>query len=328
MSLIRKQYDAAGRANRYNPQPADDAHLSPLRPSAGDLAMFQAINRHGPLPSTYLTAFRSVATGRMERPSLKASDARLLKLTNRHNTIDKGAYLYRPVQQTYTETPHNKHLVYENTKYANLALKRAGIYQTPRTRNPWYHAFMQSCVTASFELACLYNGWRYVDQSELLARAGRTTLAVDVEIMWGSKNIKTRLNPDAIFAVENDKGFKAFCLEVDMDTERTETNNHQPKSAKKNTLQYQKFIGSRQYKDEYNLKCPMSVLHAHSSPTKMARDILAVIQYGHSAPYMQFSTFDEFSGIFRPPLPYFDILERDWHCGDGSTFRIKENDPR
>ena len=124
----------------------------------GDRLVFEAIARHGPLPTHYLYEF--IGAGR----SYLHFQHRLTEL---YNGDDGGSYLTRPPQQHAGYEARYQHLVYDLTPRARDTL---GLFALGRG-DPFLHRLMQACVGASMELACARRGLRYLDRDEILARA-------------------------------------------------------------------------------------------------------------------------------------------------------------
>src|SRR3569833_1478809 len=100
--------DANNRRLRFAPpNPAARPSMAPKRAvlTAADYALFEAIGRHGPLPSNYLYAFTR---------HLRKSEVQLKnRLTEFYNGDAFGPYLTRPPQQFAGVEARYQHVVYD-----------------------------------------------------------------------------------------------------------------------------------------------------------------------------------------------------------------------
>lgn len=174
-----------------------------------DLLLFQAINRHGPLPMNYLYALTKHV--RKDKTNLQH------RLTEFYNGDEDGPYLTRPPQQFSAFKARYQYLVYDLAPRGRKVLEQAGTPPSSRDRkDPFLHQLMQACVGASLELAAQKHGLRYIPRDEVLS--GRPlALALDD---------RTKLVPDDLFCLEgtDDKGpWRRWCaLEIDRNTESIE----------------------------------------------------------------------------------------------------------
>lgn len=181
-----------------------------------DLAIFGAIERHGPLPSRYLYEFV-----RRERRDYSHFQKRL---TEFYNGDEGGPYLARPPQQFAAYAARYQHLVYDLTPRARHALAEAGGPDpaAPSTTSSFVHQLMQACVCASFELSAASHGLRYISRTDILRhpRFPATSRAGHQPFALLSPGRERSLIPDDVFGLEYpDQGFRFFALEIDRNTE-------------------------------------------------------------------------------------------------------------
>jgi hypothetical protein len=195
--------DTLGRRKR-NSSPQPKQHYFVLQPH--DLAMFEAIAKHGPLSTRYLYEF-----GKQGRISYQNCQRRLTEL---YNGDPSGPFLTRPPRQFDGMEGHYQDLVYDLTPRARIALSEVGRLpkHPPAKTNSFLHDFMVACIGASIELSCKARGYRYISRSELLTHPkSQGHLALPI----GTK----KLIPDDLFGIEYPEGFRFFALEADRGTE-------------------------------------------------------------------------------------------------------------
>lgn len=309
-----KTHDALGRRDRYKRIPYRAETDNAFAPNAGDIAMIEAIHRHGPLSSIYLPEFR-----KPHAHSRQNAVRRLNILFNETNTVDDGAYLSRPIQQTRTEYAHSKHLVYDLTPASERLLKRLGKWSgnAPSSRNPWTHSFMVSSITASIDLLCRQEGYAFIPGHDILDKAN-ATLRQDVPYLWLDTKRTSYLTPDALFAVDYGGKFRAFVVEADRGTEPITTTSPARKSILRNILQYRTFIGKEQYKEAYGLTTHMKVLNVFTSMARMK----TVIEVADKNVDLLFQTLDDFGVVFKPPQVLSNLFTEGWKRAGHEPFYI------
>ncbi len=185
--------------------------------SDADYLIFDAIDRHGPLPSPYLYEF----TKHLRRDFSHLQN----RLTEFYNGDRGGPWLIRPPQQFASYHARYQHLVYDLAPRAIMALaeRRTNTRTRRRRSDPFVHQLMQACVAASLELCCARRGLRYIPHGEILARAAcparDATDPMAIPVDTGRK----ALIPDDLFGLEYPGvGFRFFALEIDRHTESIE----------------------------------------------------------------------------------------------------------
>lgn len=190
--------------------------------SEADYRMFEALNRHGPLPANYLYAFTRHL--RRDRSHLQN------RLTEFYNGDSGGAYLTRPSQQFASYRARYQHLIYDLAPRALRALAERGLLAThARMRSdPFVHRFMAACVSASVELTAPSIGLRYISLPEILdhPRCGGARSAINPLALPVAGGAIGEIIPDLLYGLEHPGvGFRFFAVEIDRNTESIERRN-------------------------------------------------------------------------------------------------------
>ncbi len=190
--------------------------------SEADYLLFEAIDRHGPLPSHYLYEFTKHL--RRDRTHLQN------RLTEFYNGDAEGPFLQRPPQQFASFAARYQHLVYDLAPRAKVALAERGtlVRLAPRRSAPFLHQMMAAGVGASLELCAPIHGLRYIARGEILAhpkcggaRDAANPMAIPLPGASGSA-----LVPDDLFGFEYPgAGFRFYAVEIDRNTESIERKN-------------------------------------------------------------------------------------------------------
>lgn len=210
--------DALSRRLRFAPPNPQVKRLVLTEP---DLVLFEAINRHGPLPSNYLYEFTKHI--RKDKSHLQN------RLTEFYNGDKNGPYLVRPPQQFAAFEARYQHIVYDLAPRAVQALSERGRLSaySPRRADPFLHQLMQACVGASFELTAPTLGLRYISRAEIIShqRCPQSTRdsANPMHLVLSGFGEQKALVPDDLFGLEYPgKGFRFFAVEIDRNTESIE----------------------------------------------------------------------------------------------------------
>ena len=193
------------RANRLRP-PSTGRRVTL---TSRDIAWFELLHRHGPLPSSYLSAFAGTAAD-------NTIAKRLTLLGSEDNTPHGGRYLDRPAEQFATLDARFNQLVYDINARSLVALKEHERYKehAPRTSGlRWKHDHLAACITASIELSTRTDPDRYtyIFHDEIVARMGRSSFDIHgtkaTPDRWGG--IRYRKHKSVLlFAVEADCGME------------------------------------------------------------------------------------------------------------------------
>lgn len=186
-----------------------------------DFLLFEAINRHGPLPTHYL----------FELTKHRARSFKHLqyRLTELYNGDQQGPYLLRPEQQRAGYEARYQHLVYDLAPRARKAISERGIRGrfSPKRADPFLHQLMGACVAASFEITAQTKGLRYIFREEIFSHpgcpAGTKEMANPMAIPLLDPGPDKAIVPDDLFGLEYPgSGFRFFAVEIDRNTESIE----------------------------------------------------------------------------------------------------------
>jgi len=240
-----------------------------------DFCMFEAIDRHGPLPTPYLYEF-----ARTFRPSYLKTQKRLTEL---YNGDQVGSYLTRPPRQFEAFEARYQHIVYDLTDRAKLALEdRLGRF-SPRRTDPFLHQLMGACVASSIELACREKGLRYIPREEILThpKVGQAKDATNpMALPVGS----SKLVPDDLFGIEYPgEGFRFFAVEIDRNTESIERRNLEQTAFGRKVGNYLEVLGARTFQAWWGIP-NLSILIVTTNATH-GRNILDYIRKQRNEKY-------------------------------------------
>lgn len=194
--------DTLNRRLRFSPPDPRGGFV--LQPD--DYLIFEAINRHGPLPTNYL--FELQKHRRRNYPNFQR------RLTKLYNGDEHGGYLVKPEQQRASYKALSHSLIYTLSPRGMRALAEYGsLALYPPSGSVWFfHQFMQACVGASFEVLAPAKGLMYIPREAILSRTGN---GMSIKLTAGK-----RLIPDDVFALANGDGKKRyFLVEIDRATE-------------------------------------------------------------------------------------------------------------
>ncbi|MEP7004596.1 MAG: replication-relaxation family protein [Sphingomonas bacterium] len=245
-----------------------------LVPTEADYLLFEAINRHGPLPTHYLHEF----TKHLRRDYTHLQN----RLTEFYNGDAHGAWLTRPQQQFAGFEARYQHVVYDLAPRAKIALAERGTLArfSPRRTDPFLHQLMQACVASSLELSAIAKGLRYIRREEIFSspkcpkstREMQNPLAIPIE---GSGQ-KT-LIPDDLFGIEYlGVGFRFFALEIDRNTESIKRKNVRQTAFGTKIVGYLGILRSQTYRTHWGIP-NLHILTVTTNATH-ARNILHQIE--------------------------------------------------
>lgn len=126
-------------------------------------------------------------------------------------------------------------------------------------------------------------------------------LAVKVPLDWWQKRYTCQLIPDALFAIQYQKGFIACLVEADRNTEPNDPSTPHRKSARRTVKQYAEFIGGKHYKQAYGLNCPLLVLNISVSKEHNQRVLEIVNDKIGPCSYLALRTAPMFKTPFKVP---------------------------
>ncbi len=263
--------DALNRRLRTSPPSRVVRRLVLTEP---DYLLFEAISRHGPLPTHYLYEF----TKHLRRDYTHLQN----RLTEFYNGDVRGQYLTRPPHQFAGYESRYQHVVYDLAPRAKALLAERGViarYDARRTA-PFLHRLMQACVGASFELTAPLNGLRYISRSEIFisprcptaTKEAANPMAIPIAGM-GQKT----LIPDDLFGLEYPGvGFRFFAVEIDRNTESIERKNMAQNAFGAKIVGYLDILRNQKYRTHWGLP-NLHVLSVTTSQTHV-RNILSYVK--------------------------------------------------
>lgn len=304
--------DALDRRLRHAPP---NPRVGRIQLTEADYLLFEAIDRHGPLPSHYLYEFTKHV--RKDKSHLQN------RLTEFYNGDTEGIFLTRPPQQFASFEARYQHLVYDLTPRARLALSARGTlsWSRPRRTDPFLHQLMTACVGASLELAAPAFGLRYISREEILThekcpldtRQANNPMALTL-------SPGHMLIPDDLFGIEYPGvGFRFFAVEIDRNTESIERKNLDSNTFGRKIAGYLSVLDRRLYSQHWGLP-NLSVLTVTTNATH-ARNILDFIERQEQTKYTErfaFAVEPSFAANWRVPKALLNLLNEPWTTVSGT----------
>ncbi|MBK7469684.1 MAG: hypothetical protein IPI73_02620 [Betaproteobacteria bacterium] len=280
--------------------------------SDSDLALFEAIHRHGPLPTNYLHAFGT-------NNNFNSHQHRLTKL---YNGTEGGAYLVRPPQQFASFYARYQPVVYDlNERSKSLLHERGKLSPFINRVDPFLHRLMSACVGASIELGCKAKGLTYIPRHDVLSKKGE-----QMELPLSQFAAQKSLVPDDLFGFECKGSYRFFAVEIDRNTESIERRKIDQNTFGKKLVCYIDAMKSRDYKEVWGIP-NMLALTVTTNATHM-QNMMAY--FTKSRPKVIGEIFIQsaptFGSNWRVPPILTDILE-PWQRADGTTFDITKSAP-
>lgn len=251
--------------------------------SVPDYLIFEAINRHGPLPTHYLYEF----TKYLRRDYTHLQN----RLTEFYNGDAHGPLLARPPQQFASFHARYQHIVYDLAPRAKaLLLERGSLAQFPPGRTaPFVHQLMQACVGASLELTAPTRGLRYISREEILSRATcreKTKNAANPMVISITGVERKVLIPDDLFGLEYPGvGFRFFAVEIDRNTESIERKNMAQTAFGAKIAGYIDILQNQTYRAHWGLP-NLHILTVTTNATH-AHNILEYVKKQHEPDYAE-----------------------------------------
>ncbi|HVH75195.1 MAG TPA: replication-relaxation family protein [Stellaceae bacterium] len=304
--------DALGRRLRFAPPQPKPGFI---KITERDTLVFEAINRHGPLPVHYLYEFTRSAGKNLVHLKRKIS-----KLT--HGTTTDAPYLYRPEQQWASIDGKFQPNIYDLTPRALAVLAERGIRLNNRT-DPFLHRLMGACVNASIHLAAEKKGYAYADLARLLAheKCPEVTRRSPNPIAMPARD--KCVVPDAIFGVQKDRPcFYAF--EIDRRTESINSDTAKTAYGRK-LIGYIDILENRTYRAQFGipnfkiLTVTTNVLHLQH----MLNFYRSLNAPGYAKHFL-FKSVSNFGSNWRVPPVMHDLFDEPWTAADGSQLQIGE----
>jgi hypothetical protein len=279
-----------------------------------DYAILAVLERHGPLPSTYLYEF----TKHLAR-NYKGHQQRLTDLYNEDNTPHRGFYLERPEQQYASINARYQPMSYEITEPGRQALRDKGIprqmWQPPN--GPYLHRFMTACITASIELGCQKRGIRYLSQADIFGHAKCPASLVDVDNPLALPCYDGVVIPDALFGIDYGGKYRFFALEADRNTETVVSAKARSKSYSQKLKNYIYVLEQQTFRQVWGIPT-LTVMTVTTSNLHMKHILNQLGKIGDSrtAARFLFKTKPEFGRYWTVPQIMRDILVEPWQRVD------------
>ena len=282
-----------------------------------DYLIFEAIDRHGPLPSTYLYQFTQYL-----RSDFSHLQNRLTEFYNGDVVGGKaGGWLTRPPQQFASFEARYQHMVYGLAPRARMALSEHGTASrfAPRS-GPFVHQLMAASVGASIELRATERGIRYIAREEIFAHpncTGARTTPMPLGIPIGGQECRT-LIPDDLFGLNYPEGgYRFFAFEIDRCTESIERSRNPKGSFAAKISAYQALLSSKRYRDWWGVP-NLTVLTVTISKVHAANLIEHVRRSGLYADRFAFAVEPSFGVNWRVPKQLFThLLDCPWMTAGG-----------
>lgn len=277
-----------------------------------DYAAFEAINRHGPLPTHYLYEFTKHL-----RKDYSHLQNRLTELYN--GTQEQRPYLVRPPQQFAAFEARYQHLVYDLAPGAKTVLAERGTLglYSPKRTDPFVHRLMGACVAASIELAASSKGLRYIPREEILTHpkcVGELNVGSPLAISLPGIIHWKALVPDDLFGLEYPgSGFRFFAVEIDRNTESIERRSLGQNAFGRKVASYLQLLRNQSYRGWWGIPN----LHILTVTTNLthARNIIDHIQKQSDPAYagrFAFAWEPAFGANWRVPRGVLGLLNGPW----------------
>jgi hypothetical protein len=299
------------RLRSSKPQPSDDR----IALSERDFRIFEALHRHGPLPTHYLFELTK-DLGK----NFAAHQHRLTKLYN--GTKDGTTFLTRPAQQFASYEARYQPLIYDLTPMAKHVLAERGRLSRfmPDRNDPFLHRFMGACIAASIDITSTSSQVRFISKDTIFEKVGLVT--TPLSILAGNKS----LIPDDLFGIEYPgKSYRFFAVEIDRNTESIERTKLDQNAFGTKLRGYLDIAGSRTYRSHWGIP-NLLVLTVTTNVTHM-HNILGYLKKltehdAKAAERFLFKAKPEFGSNWRVPDVMVDILTEPWLRADGTSFSI------
>jgi hypothetical protein len=302
--------DALGRRLRFGPPQPKEGFI---RITERDCLMFEAINRHGPLPVHYL--YESTRKAGKNLANLKR---KITKHT--HGTTNEGPYLFRPEQQWASLEGRFQPNIYDLTPRALAVLAERGMRLANRT-DPFLHRFMGATVNASIQLAAERKGYTYADLGRLLAHEKCPEAAKKAVNPLAIPTNTKHVIPDAIFGLQKDKP-SFYAVEIDRKTESI--NSDTAKTAYGRKLHgYIDILENKTYRTHLGIPS-LKVLTITTNPLHMNH----MLDFYHSlnapkyAQHFLFKSVKNFGPSWKVPPVMWELFNEPWVAADGSQVEI------
>lgn len=299
------QTDALQRRLRFAPPQATKQRIDVQE---SDYLIFEAINKHGVLPATYLFQFVSHL-----KSDYTAFQHRLTDLYN--GDVDGNRYLDRPPQQWDGFEARYQPIVYSLTEQSKALLAETNRLVHKESRgDPFLHQLMNSTTLASLALASENAGLGFLHKHQILK-------GKKLELHNGL----ARVVPDNLFALIIDGKTNYYAVEIDRATESIERKDPNANTFGKKILAYQDLFKSKPYRKEWEIS-HLNLLTITTNATHI-QNILKFVRENvepRLAPKFLFKAKPQFGAGWRIPPIMSDLLNTGWLRADGSEFFLNK----
>jgi hypothetical protein len=288
-----------------------------MRITDRDMLTFEAIQRHGWLPSHYLHQFtKHIAKNETEQ-------RKVLK-----RLVDAG-YLQRP-HSLNDPRVKNDFLNYALTEKAEAVLEMAGKrnrYGSPLSGG-FAHAAMTVAITANIDLEATKAGVRFISQEEVLDKAPQKTLDIPASISYAFKNEtqhSTRpTTPDQLFGLEYPTGYRFFAVEADRGMEPIEPTNLKANSILRKLLSYDYILRRGDYRKQLAIP-QLFVLFVTTSEARASNMVKLAEKLFKRSNFMLFTHIPGFDrDFFKSPALLPRLWTRPWLRAGTDPFDISK----
>jgi hypothetical protein len=306
--------DALNRRTRFaKPQPASGALVLTER----DVAIFQAIDRHGKLPTNYL--FELTRHIGSDYSMLQRRLTRLYNGCTELHAVDQDTparcaqgFLSRDPAQHLSASARYQPLVYGLTPVSRQILDERGLSSRRRTRgDPFVHQLFGACFSASVKLRS--GSHRFIPLDEILARAScprETQVASQpLRIATGQPDVP-HVEPDDLFGLQYaGGGYRFFAVEIDRNTESIRSSRGAKSTIARKISAYEAVLRMRCYATRFGIP-NLTVLFATTNAEHLAR-VKDFARKQLAAEYQRkllLKAFTDFGAAWRVPretLPVF-----------------------
>jgi hypothetical protein len=299
--------DALNRRNRFaGRQPTGKRIVLQER----DFQCFATLERHGPLPSTYLYAFTK-DTAR----NFKGFQQRLTDLYNEDNTPHRGFYLERPGQQFASLNARYQPMTYELTTLSRKALRDNQIPEQifEPLSGPYLHRFMTSCLTASIELTVQTAGFRYISQAEIFThpKCPKNVFTQNHRLALPCRS--GHVIPDQLFGIDYGGSYRFFVLEADRNTESVLSKKCRANAFSKKLESYLEVLRSQSFREVWGIPS-LYVMTVSTSETHLRSmmEALRGMTDARLASRFLFKVKPEFGKYWSVPEVMEDLVSMPW----------------
>lgn len=275
-----------------------------------DFALFAALERHGPLPSTYLYEFTRDAAR-----NFKGFQQRLTDLYNEDNTSHRGFYLDRPEQQNASINARYQPMSYELTEDGHRALRDKGLpdqmWEAPN--GPYLHRFMTACLTASMELAVTRAGFRYLSQADIFSHPKCPDGVMERDHHLALPHRDGDIIPDQLFGIDYGGKYRFFALEADRKTETVVSTRKLAKSFARKLEAYADILERQSYRESWGIPT-LNIVIVTTSEAHMKTMIAALddLAQPRIAARFLFKTRPEFGKYWTVPPAMTGLFADPW----------------